>query len=216
MTYEESLCMLSKDKWHTLNDDEKIEVFQIIEKKVAAENGRLSCQVEGKFLYTGNDGIVLGTYSPKEDKIYINTSQFDEFSKYGETPERLTKTLLHEGRHALQNQSVQGLTTYSNKEQIEEWRENLSDDNYISYKDNPRAYYNQPVEVDARKFAEERYQLLETERLKYINNENENCKMDEFRETFEEQMGDGQNIQNSSSLGKSLAADMEESLGMKV
>lgn len=50
-----------------------------------------------------------------------------------------------------------GKINYPDKKIADEWKHNLEEGNYISYRRNPRAYYNQPVERDAREFAETRY-----------------------------------------------------------
>jgi len=188
MTYKESL-LLTGDKWTTLSDEQKIEVLQNIENHSAYESGRLSCPVVGRFLYTGNDGVVLGSYDPNTKNIYINTSQFDSESKYGGSSEALVTTCLHEGRHAYQHQVVNGSVKCEDEAIAAIWKDNLSDGNYISYKENPRAYYNQPVEVDARKFAEVKYKELLEERDEYLEatNQSEDAKC-----VFEQQMNDSE------------------------
>ena len=170
MTYEQSI-MLTDKQWSSLSDEAKIQVLQTIENHTAFEAGRLNCPVVGKFLYTGNDGVVLGTYDPQSKVIYVNSSQFDAESKYGKTSEKLVTTCLHEGRHAYQHQVADGIIAHSNPAEAEAWKDNLSDGNYISFRENPRAYYNQPVEVDARRFAEEKYVELVAERQKLIADE---------------------------------------------
>ena len=156
MTYEQCL-LLTGSQWAHLSDERKLEVLQTIENHSAFESGRLACPVIGKFLYTGTDGIVLGTYNPKNQVIYVNSSQFAADSRYGKDSEAIVTACLHEGRHAYQHQVAEGIVLHDNQAEAESWRENLSEGNYISFRDNPRAYYNQPVEVDARRFAEEKY-----------------------------------------------------------
>jgi len=187
MTYKDAL-LLTGEKWTALTDNQKIEVLQCIENHSAHESGRLSCPVVGRFLYTGNDGVVLGSYDPDNKVIYINTSQFDPDSKYGKTSEALVNTCLHEGRHAYQHQVANGTIECEDKTLAETWKENLSDGNYISFKENPRAYYNQPVEVDARQFAEAKYQEMLEERNTYSETEalsNAKC-------VFEQQMNNSE------------------------
>lgn len=167
MTYEQCLG-LTGEKWHSLDDSGKLEVLQTIENHMASESGRLPCPVEGRWLYTGEDGIVLGSYSRDSQAIYINASQFDPESRYGKDPDRIITACIHEGRHAYQNQVVNGLAVHGNAREAEIWKENLSEDNYISYRENPVAYYMQPVEVDARTFAENRMLQLQEERIAAI------------------------------------------------
>ncbi len=166
MTYEQSV-MLTGSQWTELSEERKLEVLQTIENHSAFEAGRLSCPVVGKFLYTGTDGVVLGTYDPKNQVIYVNSSQFASDTRYGKDSEAIVTACLHEGRHAYQHQVADGIVLHDNQAEADAWKENLSEGNYISFRENPRAYYNQPVEVDARRFAEEKYAEIVAERQSY-------------------------------------------------
>lgn len=163
MTYEQSI-LLTGTQWTELSEEKKLEVLQTIENHSAFESGRLSCPVVGKFLYTGTDGVVLGTYDPKNQVIYVNSSQFAADTRYGKDSEAIVTACLHEGRHAYQHQVADGVVLHDNQAEADAWKENLSEGNYISFRENPRAYYNQPVEVDARRFAEEKYTEIVAER----------------------------------------------------
>lgn len=164
MTYQESL-LLTGSEWTSLSDDKKIEVLQAIENHMAYESNRVSAPVEGRFLHTGSDGIVLGSYDPRSGRIYINVSQFDSEAMYGKDSSTLVTTCLHEGRHAYQHQVANGTVHHDNPNEAAAWRENLKDGNYISFEENPRGYYEQPVEVDAREFAASRYKEMMSERI---------------------------------------------------
>lgn len=164
MTYQESLLLIGNE-WASLSDDKKIEVLQTIENHMAYESNRVSVPVEGRFLHTGSDGIVLGSYDPRSGRIYINVSQFDPESMYGKDSSTIVTTCLHEGRHAYQHQVANGIVHHDNPNEAAAWRENLKDGNYISFEENPRGYYEQPVEVDAREFAASRYKEMMSERI---------------------------------------------------
>ena len=164
MTYQESLLLIGNE-WTSLSDDKKIEVLQTIENHMAYESNRVSVPVEGRFLHTGSDGIVLGLYDPRSGRIYINASQFDSESMYGKDSSTIVTTCLHEGRHAYQHQVVNGIVQHDDLSEAAAWRENLKDGNYISFEENPRGYYEQPVEVDVREFAACRYREMMSERL---------------------------------------------------
>ena len=163
MTYDQSV-LLTGSQWTELSEERKLEVLQTLENHSAFESGRLSCPVVGKFLYTGTDGVVLGTYDPQNQVIYVNNSQFASDSKYGKDSEAIVTACLHEGRHAYQHQVADGIIAHDNQAEANAWKENLAEGNYISFRENPRAYYNQPVEVDARRFAEEKYAEIVAER----------------------------------------------------
>lgn len=180
MTYEQSVLLTGR-QWPDLSEERKLEVLQTIENHSAFEAGRLSCPVVGSYLYTGTDGIVLGTYSTQNQVIYVNSSQFAADSRYGKDSEAIVTACLHEGRHAYQHQVAQGIVKHDNQAEEKAWKENLAEGNYISFRDNPRAYYNQPVEVDARRFAEEKYAEIAAERQFYdIGQHSEHSQIDVF------------------------------------
>lgn len=81
MTYREMLNTLNADVWNNLTENEKLDYFQSLENYMAMESNRESCKVNGRFLYTGEEGIVLGAYNPETREININVSQFDSYAK---------------------------------------------------------------------------------------------------------------------------------------
>lgn len=169
MTYNDALTKLGAD-WKGLSNAEKTELLQALEDHVALESGRIACTVEGQFMYTGSDGIVMGKYDRESGKIFINSSQYLPESKYGNDASKLLETCLHEGRHAYQDQAVKGIIEHNNLDELNQWKENF--DNYIKYNENPRAYFEQPIEVDARQFASDRLEQLNEERADLLNNTN--------------------------------------------
>lgn len=72
MTYKEILDTLNSDIWNRLSEEEKLDYFQSLENYMAMESNRESCKVNGKFLYTGEEGVVLGAYNPETREIDIN------------------------------------------------------------------------------------------------------------------------------------------------
>lgn len=194
MTYKEILNTLNPEVWRNLSEEEKMDYFQSLENCMAMESNRDSCKVNGKFLYAGEEGVVLGAYNPETREIDINVSQFDEYSLYGNEPSRLTQTCLHEGRHALQHQVVEGMVKYHDSKVAEEWRHNLEEGNYISYKRNPKAYYNQPVERDAREFAETRYEALLAEKENIEISQADSVDIKEAAKVFSNKMESDQNL----------------------
>lgn len=171
MTYEEGLTLLS-DKWTSLSSQQKMEVFTAIENHEAELTGRDSCVVEGRFLYTGPNGVVLGQYDRENRTIYINDSQLSPDSKYSNSYDTLVKTVLHEGRHSYQHQAIDGKIDHENKKELEEWKANF--EKYISFKEDPRAYFSQVVEVDARSYSDIRYQqMMEEQKSLNVKDQNE-------------------------------------------
>lgn len=201
MTYQESLLLIGNE-WTSLSDDKKIEVLQTIENHMAYESNRVSVPVEGRFLHTGSDGIVLGSYDPRSGRIYINVSQFDSESMYGKDSSTIVTTCLHEGRHAYQHQVVNGIVQHDDPNEAATWSENLKDGNYISFEENPRGYYEQPVEVDAREFAACRYRAMMSERLQAEMNRPDDYS--KAKDAFESQTS------NTMSDEAALAADYRQ------
>lgn len=161
MTYDESI-ILTAENWQQLSPGEKLEALQAIEDRMALESDRLACPVESRPLYADGNSVTLGLYDPATGRICINSSQLEPGSRYGDDPRMMVETCLHEGRHAYQDQAVKGIADHSDKAQVESWRENFKD--YITFEENPRAYYSQPVEADARAFAHARYEMMNEER----------------------------------------------------
>lgn len=204
MEYNDALILTKTENWIELDDNAKVEVLQSIENQLAKECGRMPCEVKGEWLYTSEDGITLGFYNPKDNTIHINASQFDSESMYGKTAKQLIITTAHEGRHSYQNQVVRGFIEHDNPEEVKAWSENLAPGNYITFRDNPRGYYNQPVEVDARNFGESYYKSL-TEKENQIENLGLSKSKEEFvkqMETldFEEENNVEQNLNESNAI----------------
>lgn len=102
MTYEDALRLVNRETWSKLSEEGKVAVLQTIENEAAAEAGRPARTVAGKWLYAGDDGIELGRYQNEDKTVYVNSSQLAEGSLYGDNPDKMVETVLHEGRHALQ------------------------------------------------------------------------------------------------------------------
>lgn len=183
--YEDALRATERGRWESLNDSEKTEVLQALENHVAEQEGRFPCLIEAKWLHTGDDGIELGHYSPASQHICINASQFAPDSLYGGNSDKLVETTFHEGRHAYQHQVVDGLVELADEGTAREWAENLSCGGYVTFEENPRAYWNQPVEADARQFAAQQLSRTQSERASLT----ESCEdsLDKARAAFASQ-----------------------------
>lgn len=164
MTYEEALRASQQQNWQRLSPLSRVEMLQAIENHVAAEMHRTPREVEGKWLYVDGNGVLLGQYVDKDKKIQVNFDHLGPDSQFGETSDRMIETVLHEGRHSYQKQVVAGEIAHPNAEETKAWAANLAPGGYVSFNQNPRAYYGQPVEVDARSFAEGRLRELQQER----------------------------------------------------
>jgi uncharacterized protein YukE len=129
--------------WQSLSPNERLEVLQDIEDRMAAIQGRTPSTVIAEPM-TAN---TYGYYN--EGIIAINNSNLSSDMPVNE----FLDTILHESRHAYQDYAIHNPEVVVDPEVVESWEENWN--NYMSadiygYE----AYYNQPIEVDARNYAE--------------------------------------------------------------
>lgn len=165
MTYEDALGLTDRQAWSRLSEEGKVAVLQAIEDEAAAEAEREARTVEAKWLYVGDDGIELGRYESGPRTVYVNSSQLAEGSRYGDDPDKMVETVLHEGRHAFQHDVAEGKVPYEDQETVKAWADNLAPGGYVTFAENPRAYYDQPVEADARSYASARLSQIQGERV---------------------------------------------------
>ena len=153
-SYNDALQSLSTDKWNQLSVQEKLDPLQAVENEVASREGRTPCKVQGQYIQSDGRGITLGYYSRTDRTITINTEQLESSSKYGNDYKVHLDTVLHEGRHSYQHQAVIGEVKHDNKEELGAWTDNMQPGHYITYEKNPRGYFSQPIERDARGYAQ--------------------------------------------------------------
>lgn len=180
MTYDDALLAMKQETWDSLSFASRLEVLQAVENKAAMEVGRIPRTVRGAWLHDGPDSVELGAYDPSDNLIYINNSQLKPGSKYGKCADNLVETVLHEGRHSYQHQVVRDEVKPSGEEEKKAWAENMKPDNYVQFTQNPRAYWEQPIEADARAYASKWLEQLRQERESLGHGES-------AREVFEHQ-----------------------------
>lgn len=191
MTYEDALCASRHGTWESLSFASRLEVLQAVENHAAVRVGRTPRQVEGRWLHDGPDGVVLGEYDPADNRIHINNSQLMPNARYGKQSDDLLDTVLHEGRHAYQHQVVRGEVHHPDAEEVKAWAENMKSGNYVQFSQNPRAYWQQPIEADARAYASERLEELKREREALDQAESaraESAGAESARDVFERQV----------------------------
>ena len=159
-----ALQSLTDEKWNSLNVYEKLNTLQVVENEIAAREGLKPCQVSGEYIPSTEDGVTLGYYSQSTRDITINTEQLAPQSMYGSDYKMHLDTILHEGRHAYQHQVVLGEIEHSDTRAVQEWADNMAPGHYITYERNPRGYYSQPIERDARAFARDKSLEIEQEK----------------------------------------------------
>lgn len=163
-SYNDALQSLSTEKWNQLSVQEKLDVLQAVENEVASRDGRSPCKVQGQYIQSDGRGITLGYYSRTDRTITINTEQLEPSSKYGNDYKVHLDTVLHEGRHAYQHQAIIGEVKHDNKEELVAWTDNMQPGHYITYEKNPRGYFSQPIERDARGYAQNTMTVVEKDK----------------------------------------------------
>lgn len=150
-------------KWDELNVAEKERVIRSIaliekEKLGISNDVEITVSTEKMSAYT------CGYYIDSSKEIFINYKYLNE----GELKDVL-QTILHEMHHAFVHYTVENIDYESELvqdnyyyKQARAWKENT--ENYISSNINFDEYQNQPIEADARAYAEERAEYY----LEYI------------------------------------------------
>lgn len=139
---------LSPERWHTLRVEQRMQVMRDAHNQIATEYGFKPREIK-LFPPTVSENL---RGSCTTDGININPRLVG-----GDNPQDALRTLAHESRHAYQyhviNQQIESLPK-DRRELAKEWSENFA--NYRRPEISGfKAYFNQPVEADARKFANE-------------------------------------------------------------
>jgi len=185
-TYKQSLVSLERDRWKKLNLAERVSALQSIENEMASRQGRKACNVKLVAMHTSNYSTELGKYNRETNEIYINQNAMINNSKYGNEPDIHLETILHEGRHAYQVQAVKGIVAHYNPAELDKWKDNLKEGSYIRFRENPRAYYSQPVEKDAREFAQSMQKEITVEQKNAIRDHNQKMAEKNIRDLLSE------------------------------
>lgn len=152
---------LKLEDWKELSFDQRVEVLNRLEGKIADIEHRQACPVMVADLgnlaeYNGKIGGRLGQHQhgPWGERIIINSElvKSDNPCYYF----NVLDTVVHEGRHSYQTYNMEQRQTHTSQGDLTNWRVNL--DRY-GYQNSAlcgfKLYWMQPVEADARKFAED-------------------------------------------------------------
>lgn len=141
---------LKFENWKNLTPSEREDVLQMVEYKIAEIEHRNPCQLN--FQVMGDRS--LGYFDPITKEITLNSQYVnsDEFIGYKETLD----TLIHEGRHAYQDYNMTEREVHPREGEVNMWKWNQEDVgyqvcDYVGWE----IYAMQPVESDARAFAED-------------------------------------------------------------
>ena len=151
------------ENWERLNFDSRVSALQHLENQSASEQGRSARTIEPSFFEKDENGFTtVGYYSPEEqDKLFINQDAINSNSPY-----QAMSTVLHEGRHAYQDDIVNDRTSTDKNmdpadaqlvdQNKDVWEKNMQDDVYFSPKegDSFSEYRYQPIEADANNYSD--------------------------------------------------------------
>lgn len=145
-----SMKGLNYNEWKEIAFDKRMEVLQQLENKIAAISHRPACEVCAKNLGNG----CMGNYSQDSNKITINIDYIR--SNSGDAYSEVLDTLVHEGRHAYQYYNLYVREVHPRQGEVSNWNINELKYGYQDVKHcGFKAYELQPVEADARAFAED-------------------------------------------------------------
>lgn len=165
--YLSSIKELKFDIWKTLPLFERFDILQEAENKIAVIEHRKPCSLVLMDLKYEDYGF----YSFEDKTITLNVKYVndDDFQSYKETLD----TLIHEGRHAYQDYNLTERPVHPRDGEVNIWKWNEND---LGYQNallcGFEAYAMQPVETDARAFAEDvlNYYLIKYHDEKYKGN----------------------------------------------
>jgi len=142
---------LQYSQWKELSAEERLDNLQELEGEVA----QIARRDEVPVLMDDLGDYTYGQYDPSTNSITIHEDliESDSWDAYIETMD----TIFHEGRHAYQFYNLYEEEVEPNAQMVDAWRVNID---VLGYESGDGAYgyekyYTQPIEVDARVFAEE-------------------------------------------------------------
>ena len=134
--------------WDSMNVKQRADLMQRIENHEAMCSDRPAARVSLGYLPSN----CRGQYNRDTNEI----TQNHDMVKYGNSDMSL-KNVLHEGRHAFQWHTVQNPDSAQvPAHTVQQWQDNFN--NYIPGNKDVALYASQPLETDARGFAESRSQ----------------------------------------------------------
>lgn len=146
----ENIEGLSFDEWKELSYEERIEVLQKLENTMAQIEHRPRCPLNVKKMRE-ND---FGYFSPTNLDITMN-SRYIKSDSYKDYKECLD-TIIHEGRHAYQQYNLTVREVHPREGELTNWKWNEFEMGYRNARIHGfKAYWSQPMECDARAFAED-------------------------------------------------------------
>ena len=140
------------ESWPTMEFQERCELLnQYVEGLGQALGINLNGIIVEDLYATVGEGVQ--GYCNGDGYLHLDFRNIEDPSMWG----TILETTTHEARHQLQIEAIDNPEKFKGvpTDMIEGWRKNMLPGNYESGEFDMEAYWNQPVEVDARKFAAE-------------------------------------------------------------
>ncbi|MBD5277371.1 MAG: hypothetical protein HDS30_06955 [Bacteroides sp.] len=141
---------LNFENWVNLSPSERMHILQDAENKIAEISHRFPCSIKVSDMPLGE----YGNYYSDDKSITLNARYVNatDFNSYKETLD----TLVHEGRHAYQDYNINENPVHPRSGEVTNWKWNEFEIGYQNAElSGFEAYAMQPVEADARAFAED-------------------------------------------------------------
>ena len=137
------------DGWRALSPQERVDMLQRVENAAAKIAHRNPCPIVVRSLGDNHYGF----YSPETKTITLNS---DYLNGDGNSYKMSLDTVIHEGRHAYQDYNLNERQVHSSPGDLTNWYLNHYKYGYQDVQTYGFCrYWMQPVEADARKFAED-------------------------------------------------------------
>ena len=152
-TYKESLLLLNDSKWEKLDSENRTAVLQSVENEMARLAGRDSCTVRAELIAPHAKNVeIIGIFSGEEPyAITVNKDLLEAGGEKAPNFIEFVEAVIHGGRHAYQLLAAEGKVQHSSAEEVFEWSFEFSSKK-IDDRQNPRAFYHQSTETDARAY----------------------------------------------------------------
>lgn len=142
------------EEWNRMTPSQRLEAMQKVENTIAQISHRPPCEVVCKDMKEDH----FGYYDSNTKTITLNSYYLkNDITSYRETLD----TIVHEGRHAYQDYNLTVRQVHCSPGDLTNWRIN---ENKYGYQSSQiygfKLYWMQPVEADARKFAEDVFKKL--------------------------------------------------------
>ncbi len=152
---------LKLEEWKELSLEQKVELLNDMEGKIAEIEHRPACPIEVENLgeIIEQDGNLLGSMGYHQNDFMGERIVINENLVNSDNPacfNEVLDTLVHEGRHSYQTYNMESRETHTSQGDLTNWHKNMDE---YGYQDPQlcgfKSYWLQPIEADARKFAED-------------------------------------------------------------